>query len=230
MVSYINHQGGLVLKWLCTLANNLLLWAQNNLRSLEATHVPGKINQGAGHVVKEQCLFKGMDAPPARGSENLGNLWQGSSRPLRLQRQLSLPNLFYKEHGCPGLRMAPPSALCVSPSRSATADTQASQGTTAQADSNSPPLEEPTMSVGVIPAAESSPVAGPLETGPPLSSERHDLASTARVMGPTFVATRREPFFLPKRVLNNMAFHAPIVGRSVGRDCGNSIFTRSQDN
>ncbi len=182
------------------------------------------------HVVKEQCLFRGMNAPPARGSENLENLWQGSSRPLRLQRQLSLPNLFYKEHGCPGSRMAQPSALCFSPSRFATADTQTSQGITAQADFNSPPLEEPTMSVGVIPAAESSPVADPLETGPPLSSERHDLASTARVMGPTYVATRREPFFLPKRVLNNMAFHAPIVGRSVGRDCGNSIFTRRQDN
>ncbi len=58
------------------------------------------------HVVEEQCLFRGMDAPPARGSENLGSLWQSSSRPLRLRRQLSLPNLFYKEHGCPGPRMA----------------------------------------------------------------------------------------------------------------------------
>ncbi len=51
------------------------------------------------HVVEKQRLFRGMDASPAHGSENLGNLWQGSSRPLRLQRQLSLPNLFYKKHG-----------------------------------------------------------------------------------------------------------------------------------
>ncbi len=65
------------------------------------------------------------------------------------------------------------------PSHSATAGTQASQGTTAQADSNSPPLEEPIAGVGVIPAAESSPVADPLETGHRLSSERHDMASTA---------------------------------------------------
>ncbi len=43
-------------------------------------------------------------------------------------------------------------------SRSATAGTQASQGTTAQAYSNSPPLEEPTVGVGVIPAAETSPI------------------------------------------------------------------------
>ncbi len=43
VVSYINHQGGLVLKRLCTLANDLLVWAQNNLRSLQ---VPGNMNQG----------------------------------------------------------------------------------------------------------------------------------------------------------------------------------------
>ncbi len=47
VVSYINHQGGLVSKRLCTLANDLLVWTQNNLRSLMVTHVPGKMNQGA---------------------------------------------------------------------------------------------------------------------------------------------------------------------------------------
>ncbi len=46
-------------------------------------------------------------------------------------------------------------------------------------------------------------MADPLETGPPLSSERHDMASTARVMGPARVAARRE--LLPERVLNTMA-------------------------
>ncbi len=87
------------------------------------------------HVVKEICLFRGLDTPPACGSENLGILWQGSSRTLCLQRQLSLPNLFYKEHGCPGPRMAQPSALWFPPSRSATAGTQ---GATAQADFQAP--------------------------------------------------------------------------------------------
>ncbi len=47
VVSYINHQGGFVSKRLCMLANDLLVWAQNNLRSLKATHVPGKMNHGA---------------------------------------------------------------------------------------------------------------------------------------------------------------------------------------
>ncbi len=61
------------------------------------------------------------------------------------------------------------------------------------------------MGVGVIPAAESSSVTDPLEMKPPLSSERHDMASTARVMGPACVAARWEPFVLPEHVLNTMA-------------------------
>ncbi len=101
--------------------------------------------------------------------------------------------------------MVQPSALCFPPSRFATAGTQVSQGTTAQAYSNSPPLEEPNVGVGVIPAAESCPVTNLLETGPPLSSERHGMASTARVMGPGCVAARREPFVLLEHVLNTMA-------------------------
>ncbi len=60
------------------------------------------------------------------------------------------------------------------------------------------------MGVGIISAADGSPVADPLETGPPLSSERHDMASTARVMGPACVAARLEPLCLPERVLNTM--------------------------
>ncbi len=53
------------------------------------------------HVVEEQCLFRGMDAPPSRSSENLESLWQSSSRPLHLQRQLSLPNLFLQRTRMP---------------------------------------------------------------------------------------------------------------------------------
>ncbi len=97
------------------------------------------------------------------------------------------------------------SALCFSSNRSATAGTQASQGAMAQTYSNSPPLKEPAMGVEVIPAARSSPVANPLQTGPPLSSERYAMASTAWVMSLACVATQREPFGLPEHVLNMMA-------------------------
>ncbi len=52
---------------------------QNNLRSLKATYVPGKMNQGGRYVVEDQCLFRGMDAPPAHGSDKLGGLCQSYS-------------------------------------------------------------------------------------------------------------------------------------------------------
>ncbi len=157
------------------------------------------------HAVKEQRLLREIDAPPARGSGNLGSLWQSSSTPLRLRRQLSLPTIFHKEHGCPGPRVAQSSALCFASNRSTTAGTQASQGAMAQAYSNSPPLEEPAVGVGVIAAAQSSPVADPLEMGPPLSSERYAMETTAQVVGPACVAAQREPFGLPECVLNTVA-------------------------
>ncbi len=58
VVSNINHQGGFVSKRLCTLANDLLVWAQTNLRSLKATHVPGKINQGADMLSRNDVSSK----------------------------------------------------------------------------------------------------------------------------------------------------------------------------
>ncbi len=54
------------------------------------------------------------------------------------------------------------------------------------------------MDVAVIPVAESSHVAYPLETGHPLSSERHNMASTARVMGPACVAVLTGAFHPPR--------------------------------
>ncbi len=58
MVSHINHQGDLLSKQLCTLENNLLVWAQNNLRSLKAMHVPGKMNHGA-HMLSRNNVTSG---------------------------------------------------------------------------------------------------------------------------------------------------------------------------
>ncbi len=72
----------------------------------EGNACAGQNEPGSGHVVEEQRLLRRMDAPPTRRSGNLGSLWQSSSRPLRLRRQLSMPNLFHEEHGCPGPRVA----------------------------------------------------------------------------------------------------------------------------
>ncbi len=46
VVSYINHQGGSP-RSASFLAERLLEWAQLNLRSLRAAHLPGRLNQGA---------------------------------------------------------------------------------------------------------------------------------------------------------------------------------------
>ncbi len=59
VVSCINHQGGLVSKRLCTLAKDLLGWAQTNLRSLKTTHVPGKMNQGADMLSRNNISSEG---------------------------------------------------------------------------------------------------------------------------------------------------------------------------
>ncbi len=44
VASYINHQGSLSLRCLFILAERLLRWAQLNLHSQKAMHVPGKLN------------------------------------------------------------------------------------------------------------------------------------------------------------------------------------------
>ncbi len=143
----------------------------DNLCSLKATHVPGKMNQGADMLSRNNVSSEEWKrAPPARGSENLGSLLQSSSRPLRLQRQLSLSNLFYKEHGCPGPWMAclplyafSPVALLPQVLRRVREQHKLILIA---------PLWRSQPWVWVIPAAESSLVADPLETGPSLSSKR----------------------------------------------------------
>ncbi|XDV17738.1 hypothetical protein PO909_023557 [Leuciscus waleckii] len=46
VVVYINHQGGIRSRTLHRLTERLLVWAQHNLRSLRAAHMPGHLNVG----------------------------------------------------------------------------------------------------------------------------------------------------------------------------------------
>ncbi len=85
-----------------------------------------------GYVISEQCPLRGVDAPSAGGSEDLEDLWQGRSRPFRLQRQLSLPNLLFKGQGHVGPRLAQPPPLCIPPDRPASTGRQACQETGSQ--------------------------------------------------------------------------------------------------
>ncbi len=54
----------------------------------------------SGYVISEQCPLRGVDAPLRQGRR------QGRSRPFRLQRQLSLPNLLFEGQGRVGPRLA----------------------------------------------------------------------------------------------------------------------------
>ncbi len=58
VVSYINHQGGVSSKRLFILAERLLEWAQLNLRSLRAAHLPGRLNQGADMLSRSGCSIR----------------------------------------------------------------------------------------------------------------------------------------------------------------------------
>ncbi len=205
VVSYINHQGGVSSKRLFILAERLLEWAQLNLRSLRAAHLPGRLNQGADMLSRRQCPLRGVDAPSAGGSEDLEDLWQGRSRPFRLQRQLSLPNLLFEGQGCVGPRLAQPPPLCIPPDRPASTGRQAYQGTGSQGAIGGPLVEEPTLVVRADSATDSSPLARAPETGSPLSGERNNMAPSTRAVGSLHLAAQWEPTGFPERVLNTIS-------------------------
>ncbi len=79
----------------CMLVNDLLVWAQNNLISLKV--VPGKMNHGE-EMLSRNNVSSGEWTLPPLAVQKMWEVWQSSSRPLRRRRQLSLPNLFHKEH------------------------------------------------------------------------------------------------------------------------------------
>ncbi|KAL0151921.1 hypothetical protein M9458_052773 [Cirrhinus mrigala] len=188
VVSYINRQGGLSSRLLFTLVKDLLEWAQCNLASLKAVHVPGKLNQGAD-------MLSRSNVP---SGEKFG-------RSLARQRQLSLPNIFFERERCIGPRLAQPPPVCFSPDVFDSSNTQTSQGTTSQAPPGGPALEDSAMVPGAMSAALRSPLADPLETRPSLSDERGHLASPAQSMGLTPVVFEREPENLSEGVLNTIS-------------------------
>ncbi len=75
----------------------------------------GQIEPRSGQVILEQCSLRGVNAQSADGSENLGDLWRGRGRTLRLMKQLSLPDLSFEGRGCVAPRMAQPPPLRIPP-------------------------------------------------------------------------------------------------------------------
>ncbi len=135
----------------------------------EGSTPAGQTEPRSGYVISEQCPLRGLDAPSAGGSEDLEDLWQGRSRPFRLQRQLSLPNLLFEGQGRVGPRLAQPPPLCIPPDLPASSGRQAYQWTGSQGAISDPLVEEPTLVVRADSATDSSPLARAPETGSPLS-------------------------------------------------------------
>ncbi len=180
----------------------------------EGSTPAGQTEPRSGYVISEQCPLRRVDAPSADGSEDLEDLWQCSSRPFRLQRQLSLPNLLFEGQGRVGPRLAQPPPLCIPPDCPASTGRQACQGTGSQGAIGGPLVEKPTLVVRADSATDSSPLARAPEMGSPLSGERNNLALSTRAVGSPPLAARREPTGLPERVLNTISeARAPSMRR-----------------
>ncbi len=111
----------------------------------EGSTPAGQTEPRSGYVISEQCPLRRVDAPSAGGSEDLEDLWQGRSRPFRLQRQHSLPNLLFEGQGRVGPRLARPPPLCIPPDRPASTGRQAYQGTGSQGAIGGSPLGASTV-------------------------------------------------------------------------------------
>ncbi|KAI2664298.1 Transposon Ty3-G Gag-Pol polyprotein [Labeo rohita] len=205
VVSYINRQGGSLLQTPLHSGEGSSGMGSVQPGFIESGSRAGQTEPGRGYAITKQCPLGRVDASPADGSENLGGLWQGRGRPLRLKRQLSLPNIFFERERCVGPRLAQPPPVCFSPDVFDSSNTQTSQGTTSQAPPGGPALEDSAMVPGAMSAALRSPLADPLETRPSLSGERGHLASPAQSMGLTPVVFEREPENLSEGVLNTIS-------------------------
>ncbi len=170
----------------------------------EGSTPAGQTEPRSGYVISEQCPLRGVDAPSAGGSEDLEDLWQGRSRPFRLQRQLSLPNLLFEGQGRVGPRLAQPPPLCIPPDALLPQVVRRvrEQGhkvlLVAPLWRNQPWLSELTQLLTAAPW----PV--PLRRDL-LSQANGTIWPLTRAVGSLHLAAQREPTGLPERVLNTIS-------------------------
>ncbi len=171
----------------------------------EGSTPAGQTEPRSGYVISEQCPLRGVDAPSAGGSEDLEDLWQGRSRPFRLQDNSHCPIYYSKDrdalaHDWSNLLLYafPPIALLPQVVRRVR-----EQGhkvlLVAPLWRNQPWLSELTQLL------TGSPLARAPETGSPLSGERNYMAPSTRAVGSLHLAAQREPTGLPERVLNTIS-------------------------
>ncbi len=169
----------------------------------EGSTPAGQTEPRSRYVISEQCPLRGVDAPSAGGSEDLEDLWQGRSRPFRLQRQLSLPNLLFEGQGCVGPRLAQPPPLCIPPRSPCFHRSSGVSGNRVTRCYWWPPCGGTNLRADS--ATDSSPLARAPETGSPLSGERNNMAPSTRAVGSLHLAAQWEPTGFPERVLNTIS-------------------------
>ncbi len=223
VMSYINHQGGLVSKCLCRLANDLLVWAQINLRSLKATHVPGKMNQGADMLSRNNVSEEWTLHPLS-----VLKIWEVFGR-ARVELFASEDNshcpIFFTKstdalaHEWPSLPLYAFHPIALLPQVLGRV-----WGATAHLILIAPLWRNEPWVSELYYLLEAAPWPIPLRWEFLSQTKWHAMASTARVMGPACVVTQQEPFDLPEHVLNTMAeARAPSTRRLYALKC--SVFS-----
>ncbi len=205
VVSYINHQGGVSSKRLFILAERLLEWAQLNLRSLRAAHLPGRLNQGADMLSRSNVPSEEWMLHP-QVVQKIWKIFGKAEVDLFASKDNSHCPIYYSKdrdalaHDWPNLLLYafPPIALLPQVVRHVR-----EQGHKVLL--VAPFMEEPTLVVRADSATDSSPLARAPETGSPLSGERNNMAPSTRAVGSLHLAAQREPTGLPERVLNTIS-------------------------
>ncbi|KAL0165985.1 hypothetical protein M9458_037829, partial [Cirrhinus mrigala] len=186
VVSYINRHGGLSSRHLFTLVKDLLEWAQLNLASLRAVHVPGRLNQGAD-LLSRRNVPSGEWTLHPQMVQKVWEVFGKAETTLIAQYTFRRTEMRWPTIG--------PTSSC----------TQVSQGTTSQAPPGGPSLEDPAVVFRTVPAALCSPLADPPEAGSPLSGERDHMALPAQSVGLTPLVFGRESENFPEGVLNTIS-------------------------
>ncbi len=205
VVSYINHQGGVSSKRLFILAERLLEWAQLNLRSLRAAHLPGRLNQGADMLSRSNVPSEEWVLHP----QVVQKIWKTFGKAevdlFASKDNSHCPTYYSKDrdalaHDWPNLLLYafPPIALLPQVVRRIR-----EQGhkvlLVAPLWRNQPWLSELTQLLTAAPLARAP------ETGSPLSGERNNMAPSTRAVGSLHLAAQWEPTGFPERVLNTIS-------------------------
>ncbi len=204
VVSYINHQGGVSSKRLFILAERLLEWAQLNLRSLRAAHLPGRLNQGADMLSRSNVPSEEWVLHP-QVVQKIWKIFGKAEVDLFASKDNSHCPIYYSKDRTwtttgptSSFMHSPPIALLPQVVRRVR-----EQGHKVLL--VAPLVEEPTLVVRADSATDSSPLARAPETGSPLSGERNNMAPSTRAVGSLHLAAQREPTGLPERVLNTIS-------------------------